>query len=77
MTDRDWMPLFPSMTALLRRSKGNEHMYILESMFDYTAGDYEASDRMKKKCRRTLWKAIDDYRFEIDQCLEVIEENAE
>ena len=74
--ERDWIPLFPSMVDLLKRSKGDEHMYIMESMFDYSAGDYQSSDRLKKKCRRTLWKAIDEYRFEIDQCLEEIEDDA-
>jgi hypothetical protein len=69
----DWIPLFPLMETILRKAKGNEGCVVIESLFEYAAGNIDTADRMKKKVRKCLWKYIDDYRYIIDQCYEVTE----
>jgi len=73
LPDHDWIPLFPEIENLLRRAKGNESCDFIESFFEYARGNYDNALRLKRKCRRCLWKAIEDYYFLIDQCYEVTE----
>ena len=73
LKDHDFIPLIPLMSSLLRRSKGNEHDYLMRSMFEYAEGNQDNAERLKRKCRRCLWKDIETYWLAIDQCYEVID----
>ena len=59
---------------LLRKAKGNESCDFIESFFEYAKGNYDNALRLKKKCRRCLWKDIENYYLIIDQCYEVTED---
>ena len=70
----DAIPLVPLMESLLKRSKGNEHCDLMESIFEYAKGNYDTAERLKRKCRRCLWKDIEKYWLIVDQYYEVTDD---